>query len=358
MHKIIKVKGEEYKTPIFCPDATRGVIRSADQKDLLDANVNGLVVNTYHLLSQPGIEVLKSVGGIKKLMSWDKLIISDSGGFQIFSLIHKNKSLGKITEDGVKFYLNTKGEKKKYFITPEECIKIQFEIGSDIMIVLDYFTQYKADKWETQKSVETTTAWAKRCKEEFQRQCESRGMNDGTRPLLFAVIQGGNDLEMRQRSADELTEIGFDGYGLGGWTFDDEGKFDLKLVEQIAKMMPDDKFKYALGVGNPQNIIDCISYGYDIFDCVLPTRDARHQRLYIMEPKGDEFYSYIYISRSIYANDNAPISKNCECYACKNYSRAYINHLFKIGDSLAFRLATIHNLFFYSQLTLKTQQEL
>lgn len=349
--KDIVIKGKTYKTPIFCPDATRGVIRSLDQTDLSAARVEGIVVNTYHLLSQPGIDTIRSVGGVKKLMNWNGLMISDSGGFQIFSLIQKNKALGKITEDGVKFYLDTKGEKKKYFITPEECIKIQFDIGSDIMIVLDYFTPYKADKWETEKSVRITTDWARRCKTEFEKQCKERNMDDESRPLLFGVVQGGNDLKMRERSSKELQAIGFDGYGLGGWTFTDEGKFDSELVKEIAKLMPDDKFKYALGVGNPQNVIDCISYGYTIFDCVLPTRDARHQRLYIMEPKNDEFYSYMYISRSAYANDNSPIDKNCPCYACKNYSRAYINHLFKIGDSLAFRLCTIHNLYFYSQLT-------
>src|SRR3990167_4198372 len=224
MLKSYKIKGKEIQLPVFFPDATRGVIRSVDSQDLKNAGTLGLIVNTYHLISQPGPSVLKQAGGVKNFMGWDGFIISDSGGFQMFSLIQKNKSLGSITKNGVTFHLHSKGGRKKYQISPEKCIQIQFDINSDIMICLDYFTPFNAKDDEIEKSVKWTTEWAKRCKDEFDKQCEIRKLDNNNRPLLFGVVQGAHDKKAREKSAKELNEIGVDGFGLGGWVFEETGK--------------------------------------------------------------------------------------------------------------------------------------
>jgi len=344
--------------PDFFPDATRGVIRSIDSQDLKVAGINGLIVNTYHLLSQPGPSVLKSVGGIKPFMGWDGWIVSDSGGFQMFSIIQKNKSLGSINKDGVIFHLSSKGGRRKYKITPEKCIQIQFDINSDVMVALDYFTPYKAKEEDIKLSVDWTIEWGKRCKDEFERQCKSRKLDANSRPFLFGVVQGDSSKRERERCAVELEKIGFDGYGYGGWPFDADGNFDLEMTKHIAEVTPD-KPLYGLGVGNPQAVVDSVRLGFSIFDCVLPTRDARHKRLYVFkkDPKKikdifteTDWLDFVYISRERFVRDGSPISEYCDCHACKNYSRAYLNHLFTIEDTLAYRLSTIHNLRMYSML--------
>lgn len=351
------VKGKRFDLPVFFPDATRGVIRTLDSEDIYNAQTPGLIVNTFHLLSEPGMEVLSKIGGIKKFMNWDRWIISDSGGFQMFSLIHKNK-VGSISKNGVSFHIDTNGGRKNFKITPEKCIQIQFDINSDIMIVLDYFTPFNADEAEIRKSVDVTIKWAQRCKIEFEKQCKQRGLNENSRPLLFGVVQGAHSYAERERCAKELKKIGFDGYGLGGWVFEETGKtLDLKIIEHIAKCLPGE-ILYGLGVGTPQDIINCIKLGYTIFDCVLPTRDARHKRLYVFKKNPDEIKNifeekdwsgFLYMGKERYSTDQGPISEYCDCYACKNYTRAYINHLLKIQDGLGWRLATIHNLRMYSK---------
>ena len=359
MMKNFELKGQTLKLPVFFPDATRGVIRSIDSQDLKAAGTKGLIVNTYHLLSQPGPSVLKQLGGIKNFMGWDGWIISDSGGFQMFSLIHKNKSLGSISKDGVVFHLHSKGGRRKYKISPEKCIQIQFDINSDIMICLDYFTPFKAKDEEIKLSVDLTIEWGRRCKIEFEKQCKARKLIYETRPMLFGVVQGAHSKPERERCAIELEKIGFDGYGLGGWVFNDVGELALDIIEHISSVTPDSKPRYGLGIGNPQGIVDCVRLGWGIFDCVLPTRDARHKRLYVWkkDPKKiidifteKDWYEYMYISREKYVRDNAPISEFCDCHTCKNYTRAYLQHLFTIEDTLAYRLATIHNLRMYSML--------
>ena len=355
---MITIKGKQFDMPVFFPDATRGVIRSLDSKDLEKVGTTGLIVNTYHLLSQPGLKVLKEVGGIKELMNWNGWVISDSGGFQMFSIVQKNKKLGKIHDNGVDFYLSSNGQKQKFEITPEKCIQIQFDINSDIMIALDYFTPFNANDWDIKKSVDLTIEWGKRCKVEFEKQCKNRGLNDDSRPMLFGVVQGAHDKDERTRCAVELEKVGFDGYGLGGWTFDNNGRVDLDIIRHIASVTPDDKPRYGLGIGDPQSVVDLIKMGYGIFDCVLPTRDARHKRIYSFKKDPNmiknifeetDWYEYINIGKSVYADDMSPIANYCDCDVCKNNSKAYLNHLFKIGDTTAFRFATMHNLAFYNK---------
>jgi queuine tRNA-ribosyltransferase len=353
-----KIKNKILELPAFFPDATRGVIRSASSEDLTEAGVEGLVVNTYHLLSQPGPSVLKENKGIKNFMNWPGWIISDSGGFQMFSLIQKNKSLGKIKKDGVTFHLQSKSGRKKYDITPEKCIQIQFDINSDIMVVLDYFTPYKAKDDEIKLSVDWTIEWAKRCKDEFERQCQIRKLSEENRPILIGVVQGAHKKSERERCAKGLQSIGFDGYGYGGWPFDDDSNFDVDMTRFIPTLFENDTVLYGLGVGNPNAVIQSINAGWTLFDCVLPTRDARHKRLYVfnIDPfsnnllQNENFYDYLYIGRERYIRDFSPISEYCDCFTCRNYSRAYLNHLFTIEDSLSWRLATIHNLRFYMMI--------
>lgn len=353
----LTIKNRSYPLPIYLPDATLGVVRGLSCTDLAKIGIEGVVINTYHLKDHPGIEILNQVGGIKKLMNFTGLAASDSGGFQLYSLIHKNPNLGKITDDGVILYSGIKKQKKILF-TPEDSIKVQFAIKSDIMITLDDFTPNLANEQRTKESVTRTINWAKRCKQEFVRQIEIHQLDDDHRPLLFAPIQGYNYLPMRKHCAQELLNIGFDGYGLGGWPFKPDGSFDYEMCAYNATLTPDDKPRFALGVGSPENIVKLYQMGYTIFDCVLPTRDARHKRLYVFTKKPLEidfekdkkWYEYVYIGKAKYATDFTPPSEFCDCETCKNYSKAYLHHLFSVKDTLSYRLATIHNLRFYSQL--------
>jgi queuine tRNA-ribosyltransferase len=365
MSSQITIKGKQFNLPTFFPDATRGVIRSLDSHDLQALGVEGLIVNTYHLMSKPGTTVVKDLGGIKKLMNWPGWIISDSGGFQLLSMIYKDPTFGKINRDGVIFYKDSKGGKQKYNFTPEKSIQTQFALDADIMICLDDCPAAGATHDDELKSVERTIEWAKRCKQEFETQIKSKKLSDDNRPLLFAVIQGGNHKDLRQLCAEKLVEIGFDGYGFGGWPLDEQGVFNNEILQFTADLLPKDKPKYALGVGNPQAIFDCYKMGWNIFDCVLPTRDARHARLYIfnenicnqaLDPKTSaqvdtsSIYSYLYIKEEKYNRDASPIDQHCDCHTCQNYSRAYLKHLFDIEDAASLRLATIHNLNTYQRL--------
>ncbi|MGD9128982.1 MAG: tRNA guanosine(34) transglycosylase Tgt [Candidatus Woesebacteria bacterium] len=352
----ITIKNKTYQFPIYLPDATLGVVRNLSSFDLVQAGIEGVVINTYHLRQNPGYDVLEKAKGIKNFMNWSGLTASDSGGFQLFSLINKNPKLGKVTDKGVIIYSGTKQRKKELF-TAEKSIQVQFAIDSDIMICLDDFTPPEADKKRLKASVGRTIEWAKRSKAEFEKQIKKRKLSDKNRPLLFAVIQGYRDQALRKYCAQKLLQIGFDGYGLGGWPFDEAGNFDYETCELNAKLSPDDLPRFALGVGSPENIRRLVSMGYHIFDCVLPTRDARHGRLYSFSenPKkininnDEHFYQYLYINRGKYAQDFSPISDFCDCPACQ-YSKAYLHHLFKIQDGLGWHLATMHNLHFYSRL--------
>lgn len=324
-----------------------------DSIDLTNAGVKGVVVNTYHLMQTPGIETLKKVGGIKKYMNFNGLVISDSGGWQVFSLIHRSKNKGTIADEGVVFY---SGRSKQEIFTPEKSIQIQFEIGSDIIICLDDFTPPDADEKTAEITVNRTTLWAMRCKAEYERQLQLRMLTDKDRPHLYAVIQGGYYKKLRKKSAKELTALNFDGYGYGGYVVDADGNIDLKLSAYISNLLPQGKPKFALGMGRPIDIVRLYNMGWNIFDCTLPTRDARHKRLYELtkDPKDrrnlekSATHSFIYINKSKYDNDFGPISNYCDCIVCKNFSRSYLRHLFLIKDTSAYRLASIHNLRIYT----------
>ncbi len=320
----IKVKGKEYKLPIYLPDATRAVVKSTDSLDLKNAGVEGAVVNTYHLMTNPGVSVLKKFGGIKNFMNFDGLITSDSGGWQIFSLIHRSKNMGSITDKGVTFSIGTK---KKTLFSPERSIEVQFDIGSDIIICLDDFTPPDANSSKIKESVERTILWAKKSKKRYLEILEEHEIKDSNRPLLFSVIQGGWDKALRKYCAEKLLEIGFDGFGFGGYVINESGELDLDIASYIANLIPDPYIRFALGVGSPYEIAMCFEMGWQIFDCTLPTRDGRHKRLYtfkrepksITDLKDKSFYEFVYINREMYRRDTRPISEFCNCLVCKNF---------------------------------------
>lgn len=339
--------------PAFFPDATKAVVRSLDSSDIENCGIEGLVISIFHLLLRPGARIISSHGGIHKFMNWRKHIISDSGGFQLFSFLSNSPNLGSVSKKGFVYRLNKGGSKK--ILTPEKCIQKQFQFASDIMVCLDYCTHPDDSYDKQQKSVNYTVLWAEKCKEEFDKLLCEKGI-DKDFPLLFGVVQGGENFELRRECAERLIEMQFDGYGYGGWPIVDGHQLS-ETLEFVAKLLPDSKPKYALGIGKPENLVRCVKMGYSLFDCVIPTRDARHGRLYVFSEKpenssldGADFYSCLYIMDKEHINDKRPLEEECDCLCCRKYSRAYLHHLFRIKDALAYRLATIHNLRFYVRL--------
>lgn len=337
--------------PAFFPDATHAVVRAVDAHDVSQAGVAGVYVNTLHLADRPGLSAVEALGGVHRFMGWSRPIISDSGGFQVYSLMARSKSLGTVSVDGFHYRFRP-GEKKK-LLSPEKSIEDQFRLGADCMICLDQCTHPQASGEVQRESVTNTLAWAKRSKDTFLR-CLDRFPPRTSRPLLFAVVQGGKDPELRRRCASELREIGFDGYGYGGWPVDSRGALQ-DMVGYTTRWLPAELPRLALGIGEPANVVAACRLGYTMFDCTLPTRDARHKRLYVFErPPGarsleGHFYSYVHIEREQYVRDLKPLDEHCDCACCQSYSRAYLHHLFVVNDTLAGRLATIHNLRFYTR---------
>jgi len=352
MPKYLKSKNGQIALPIFFPDATKAVVRSLDSVDIAATKTKGILVNTYHLYNDVGLRLIKDFGGVRNFMNWDGGVISDSGGFQVMSLVKGKQVKGKVSDNGVVFYPT---RKKKIVLTPEKSIQIQAAIQADMMVVLDDFTDPSDNYDQAKLSVKRTINWAARSKEEFEKIYKGK---KSERPYLLAVVQGGEYLDLRKYCTKELIKIGFDGLGYGGWPMDARGNFNYDVAEVIAKNTPKDYFLYGLGIGKPNEIVECNKLGFNIFDCVLPTRDARHKRLYVynsdsidkIDVAKQSFFSYLVPDKQIYYNDKSPVSKACDCLLCKNYSRAYLSHLFKSEPMSAMRLATIHNLRFYSIL--------
>jgi len=343
--------------PVYFPDATRGVVRTVDSRDLEACGVQGLVVNAFHLSTRPGAGLIKQAGGIHRFMDWRRPIASDSGGFQLMSMIRENPRYGTITRRGVHF-TDLDGNRKKTLFTPERSIRLQFDLGADLVICLDDCPSPDASPQEVEAAVERTVHWAERCRAEFDRQVEMRGQREGPGPLLFGVIQGGYDRELRARCAAELLPLGFDGFGFGGWPISPDGELALDILATTAELVPDALPRFALGVGKPEHIVRCYLKGWRIFDCVLPTRDARRGRLYVFDAgsldqvdlRSTSFYHFVYVRDEKHKREGDPISTACDCLCCRNYSLSYLHHLFDIGDPLGMRLATLHNLRFYTQL--------
>jgi queuine tRNA-ribosyltransferase len=356
-------------TPFFMPDATRASVRGISQEDLVSVGVNPMVVNTYHLMLQPGADFIGKAGGVHRFMHWDGPLLSDSGGYQVYSLIHRNPEMGRITEDGAEFRSVIDGS--KHLLTPERAIAIQFDLCVDMMVCLDDPRPNDVSEEEMVASVDRTIRWAVRCREEYDRQVSVRGFDRSTRPLLFGVVQGGTSVDLRRKCAAALSEIGFDGYGFGGRHVDGGGNFLEDVVRETAATISVDTPRFALGIGTPEDIVRCHGLGWDMFDCVIPTREGRHGRLFLWKqseitngklhiPNKSEipnfkmqngsFYETININNEQFREDFTPVDERCDCELCKNHTRAYLRHLFRIGDSLGGQLASIHNLRFYMRL--------
>lgn len=345
----LQVNEKKMRLPSFLPDATSGAVRGVDSGDLKTAGIDGLMVNTYHLMASSAINAIESLGGIHSFMNWPGVIASDSGGFQIWSLIRKNPKFGTIRNDKVIF----RHHDKKLIISPEKNIRTQLKVGADIIICLDDCTGPNEPIEEQEKSVDRTLIWAKKSKTEFEKITKYKNR----KPLIFAVVQGGNHKHLRKKCADELLEIGFDGFGFGGFPINDERQLVIDILEYTAKLIPDEFPKFALGIGKPEDIVECYNMGYNMFDCVLPTRSARQKILYVFKenPNSEkgfkkDFYEKLYLQDDKYFKEPARVSEFCDCYCCKNYSRSYLYHLFKLKNTLSIRLATLHNLRFYSTL--------
>lgn len=318
----------EIDTPVFMPVATQGTVKALMPETVRDLGASIILGNTYHLYLRPGHEIIRGFGGLHKFMNWDAPILTDSGGFQIFSL----SSLRKITNDGVIFQSHIDGS--RHFITPEIAIEIQEALRSDIAMCLDECTPYPATLEASEKSLELTLDWAKRCK-------YAKKDNE---QALFGIIQGGIYPALRQKAMEEIClKIGFDGYALGGLSVGEPKEIMLEMVETSAPYLPEDKPRYLMGVGTPEDIVRCVDCGIDMFDCVIPTRCARHGLLFTNQEK-------LVIKNARYKNDHSPVDNTCDCYTCKNYSRAYLRHLFMAGEILAMVLNTIHNVRHYMHL--------
>lgn len=381
----ITTKNGAISTPFFMPDATRGFVKFLSKGDLEAAGVCPMVVNTYHLYLNPGMDIIKKADGIHNFMNWRYPLLSDSGGYQIFSLIHKNPLRGKITDEKAVFKSPLDG--RRHELTPEKSIQIQFDLGVDMMVCLDDVPPNSYPPEKIKKAVERTIAWAKRCKAEYEKQIKKRKIKENDRPLIFGVIQGGKYADLRKYCAEELIKIDFDGYGFGARHVDESGVFMEEMVRETAQMIPENKLRFALGVGTPEDIVKFVSCGWDMFDCVIPTREGRHGRLFVWDKKtefpispaesgsrqgGDnfqfpnsdqitnskkqKFYRTININNEKFKEDFSPVDENCGCELCKNHTKSYLRHLFAAKDPLGQRLASIHNLKFYMELMEKLRE--
>ncbi len=340
--------------PVFLPDGTLGVVRSLDSGDLESVGIEAVQTNVFHLMQRPGTSVIKAIGGLHAFMGWRGPIVTDSGGFQVYSLIRQNPRYGQLTPRGLVF--RPEDGSRRVVLTPERSVQLQLGFGADIVICLDDCTSADESRAAQAEAVRRTVAWAKKSKEAFERTLAARSRPTGQRPLLFAVVQGGNERDLRRECAEELLAIGFDGYGLGGWPLDKDGRLLEDIIGYTRSLIPEDFPMHALGIGHPDSLVACASLGYDLFDSTMPTRDARHGRLYVFceDPSRTmlrgRWFSYLYIQDEQHIREKRPVSEHCDCLCCRRYSLAYVHHLFKVRDGLYHRLATLHNLRFMVRL--------
>lgn len=322
------------ETPIFMPVGTQATVKSMTPEELKEIGSQIILSNTYHLYMRPGHELIKRAGGLHNFMNWDKTILTDSGGFQVFSL----GPLRKIKEEGVEFRSHLDGS--KHFLTPEKAMEIQNALGSDIMMAFDECAPYPADREYVKNSLERTTRWLKRCKDAH---------NNTDKQALFGIIQGGMYKDLREQSAKEITSIDLPGYAIGGLSVGEPKPLMYDVLEHTTPLMPKDKPRYLMGVGSPDDLVEGVIRGVDMFDCVLPTRIARNGTAMTSQGK-------VVVRNATYAEDFTPLDPECDCYACKNYSRAYIRHLIKANEILGARLITTHNLHFLLNLMKQIRQ--
>ncbi len=321
---IIETARGNIETPVFMPVGTQGTVKALSPEDLTDAGAQIILSNTYHLYLRPGHETVQKLGGIQKFMNWNRPVLTDSGGYQVYSLA----KLRKITEDGVTFQSHIDGS--SHFLGPRESMAIQRALGSDIVMAFDECTPWPAERQYVENSVRLTSRWAEIClNEELNRDQH-----------LFGIVQGGMHSDLREKSAKELVNLGFKGYALGGLSVGEDKETRERVIAETIRFLPEERPRYLMGVGKPEDIIEAVILGVDMFDCVMPTRNARNGSLFIDGGR-------IVIKNAEYREDKAPVDENCRCYTCRNYSRAYLRHLFMAEELLAYRLNTIHNIYYY-----------
>ena len=330
------------ETPIFMPVGTQGTVKAVNQH-YLEKKIKAQIVlsNTYHLYLRPGTDILEKAGGLHKFMNWQKPILTDSGGYQVFSLAE----LRKLKPDGVEFSSHLDGS--RHFFTPEKVINIQRSIGSDIMMVLDECTPYPCEYEYAKKSVQLTSDWAVKNKEAFE---NSKSLY-GHKQYQFGIIQGSVFKDLRQKSVDDLLKLDFDSYAIGGLAVGEPTEIMYDLVDFTTDLMPEGRPRYLMGVGKPENILEAIERGIDMFDCVMPTRNARNANLFT-------YSGTLSMRNAQYKDDFNPVDGSCDCYTCKNYTRAYLRHLFIASEILALELASIHNLTFYLKLVKEAREKI
>jgi len=326
------------KTPVFMPVGTRASVKTLSAEDIHEIGFKLILANTYHMLTTIGSDLVKEAGKLQKFSGYSGNFLTDSGGFQVFSL----SKLRKITKEGVQFQSHLDG--KKIFLTPELSIDTQLKLGSDIIMVMDECLAYPATQEQSRKSLELTMKWEKRSKIFFE---QNKGPESGKK--LFGIVQGGFDKDLRAEAAKKVVETGFDGYALGGLSVGEPYELMHNLIPYCINELPENSPRYLMGLGSPLEIARCVSQGIDMFDCVLPTRIARHGLIYTWQGK-------LKILNSKYKKDFKPLDPECDCIVCKNYSRAYIRYLFKVGEFLAPRLASYHNLYFMKKFMEKIRQ--
>ena len=329
---VIRTPHGDIDSPFFMPVGTRATVRTLSSEDLQDIGASIELSNAYHLYIRPGLDVIGNAGGLHKFMNWNKPILTDSGGYQVFSLT----KLRKITDEGVRFQSHFDG--KQHFLTPEEVMNIQKVLGSDMVMPLDECAPYPCERKLAQEALIRTTAWAKRSKEHFYK----TGMQDrGQR--LFGIVQGATYKDLRERSVRELLDIGFDGYAIGGVSVGEPVKDMFEALDSVMPHMPKDAPRYFMGIGMPDQIVKAVGMGIDMFDTVLPTRYGRYGTAFTSKGR-------VNIHNAEFTNDLSPVDDACDCVTCRNYTRSYIRHLFNVDEILGLRLLAYHNVYFYVKL--------
>ncbi len=331
--KLMTAHGE-VNTPVFMPVGTQGTVKAMSNDELLECGAEIILGNAYHLNLRPGLEIIKKAGGLHKFMGWKGPILTDSGGYQVFSLA----KLRKLSEEGAEFSSHIDGS--RHFISPEKAIEIQEALGSDIMMTFDECVHYPAARDYAEQSLDLTTKWAKRSKESLR---SAKGQ------LLFGIVQGSTYLDLRKRAVEELLAIGFDGYAIGGVSVGEPQSLIHEISSYTASLLPEEGARYLMGMGTPVDILQAISNGIDMFDCVVPTRNGRNGQAFTWNGE-------LQLRNAEYKEDFSPIDMNCGCMACRVYTRAYIRHLFNTGEILGLRLVSLHNVSFYVKLIQKSRQ--
>ncbi len=329
------------ETPIFMPVGTQASVKTLSPDELIETGAQIILGNTYHLYMRPGAELIQKFGGLHSFMNWNRPILTDSGGYQVFSL----KELRKINSEGVIFRSHLDGS--KHLFTPESVLSVQQKLGSDIMMVLDECAPHPATYEYAQKSNLLTLEWAKKARELYQK----HEFIYGHKQFLFGIVQGSTYEDIRTHSANELVKMDFPGYAVGGLAVGETAEEMYKITNLCTDILPQEKPRYLMGVGMPENIIESIDRGIDMFDCVIPTRNARNGTVFTMNGK-------MVLKAARFKEDQQPVDQNCSCYTCRNFSRGYMRHLYNVNEYLGLRLATIHNVHFYLQLVREAREHI